>query len=73
MRVFVNERPLDVSPGATVRDAVRELDDGLATQLDHGAYATDGRGIRLEPDASLAAGAIIRVVRSARPAGNADT
>ncbi len=72
MRVFVNERPLDLPPMATVRDAVHLLDADLASRLGSSARVTDGRGIELDPSATLSAGAIIRVIRSARPAGNAD-
>jgi hypothetical protein len=67
LRVYVNERPVDVEGGATVRAAVAAADAALAAALADGrAYATDGRGIRIAPDAALAAGAIVRVVVSAR-------
>lgn len=73
MRVFVNESPLDLPVAATVRDAVLAYDATLAEALGHAVRATDGRGIELDPAASLSAGAIIRVIRTARAAGHADS
>ncbi len=65
--VFVNERPTLVSAPATVLSAVEAHDRTLIPQLEGGrAYVTDGRGIRLQPDAALEAGAILRVIVSAR-------
>lgn len=71
IRVFVNERPVTVAPGATVRDAVAELDGELADLLARGAaYATDGVGRPVDGgDPVGEAGAILRVVVSARAAG----
>jgi len=36
MRVFVNDKAVDVPQGARVRDAVAQADDGLARLLDAG-------------------------------------
>ena len=68
MRVFVNERPVDVIRGATVRDAVRALDPGLAALLEgDAAYVTDARGLTVEAGEPVGeAGAVFRVVVSAR-------
>src|SRR5437867_8958283 len=45
LRVFVNEKPVSVARGATVRDAVEALDRELAGLLVSGAaHATDGVG-----------------------------
>ena len=67
-RVYVNERPVDVAPGASAAAAVRVADPELGAAVTAGAaYLTDGRGVRIEPDAPVAAGTILRVVRSARP------
>ena len=67
VRVFVNERPVSVAPGASLVDAVSAFDRDLAAKLRSGAaYATDGVGRPAEPDSSLEPGAIIRVVVSAR-------
>jgi adenosine deaminase len=68
VRVFVNERPVDVARGAAVRDAVAALDRGLADLLaSEGAYVTDARGLPVDAgDAVAEAGAVFRVVVSAR-------
>jgi hypothetical protein len=67
VRVFVNERPVSVAPGARVVDAVSAFDVELAAKLQSGAaYATDGVGRPAEAGTLLAPGAIIRVVVSAR-------
>jgi hypothetical protein len=68
--VFINDRVIQLTPGATVGDAVAGLGGEVAEQLAAGrAYATDGRGIRLASDAVLHAGAILRMVVSARREG----
>lgn len=67
--VFVNDQPVRVMPGATAAEAVAACDAALAARLTQGgAYLTDGRGIRLEATAPVFAGAIVRVVESARGA-----
>src|SRR5262249_58821524 len=66
IRVFVNERAIDVPAGAAAGTAVELLDADLGAAVKQGqAYVTDGRGIRLPVEATLAAGAILRVVRPA--------
>ena len=73
LTVFVNERPVRVPPAATGLDAVRALDLDLARELAAGrAYLTDARGIRIGAGELLVAGAILRVVVSARQAGDSD-
>jgi hypothetical protein len=68
IRVYVNERAVDLPPGTMVSAAVAALDPELAGAVAEGrAYVTDGRGIRLGADVLLAAGAILRVVRPAKP------
>lgn len=70
VRVYVNERTVDVASGATVLAAVQAFDLALAPALADGtAYVTDGRGIRVALDQLVAAGSILRVVRSARRVG----
>ena len=70
MRVFVNAVPLEVGKGADVRAAVRALDAELERKLAGGAaFVTDARGIKVSPDATLAEGSILRIVVSARRAG----
>src|SRR3989442_12327758 len=68
LRVFVNEKPVTVAGGATVRDAVEALDRDLAGLLASGAaYATDGVGRPVDAgDAIGEGGAIFRVVVTAR-------
>ena len=65
--VFVNDRPVRVSPDTTSAGAVAACDPALAAKLRDGqAYLTDGRGIRLAESGPVFAGAILRVVVSAR-------
>jgi adenosine deaminase len=68
MRVFVNDKSIDVQRGAGVRDAVARADDALARLLDSGdAYVTDATGRPVDAaDAIGEAGAVYRVVVSAR-------
>ncbi|HXV85137.1 MAG TPA: hypothetical protein VD793_00480 [Gemmatimonadales bacterium] len=64
-RVFVNERPVEVDPGASVGAAVAIHDPGLADELARGgAYVTDGVGRPLNAADPVGAGTIIRVIRS---------
>ena len=67
LRVFVNERPVDVAPGATVQDAVAALDRGLADLLTTAAaYVTDGVGRIVDAaDPVGEAGGVFRVVVAA--------
>jgi len=65
IRVFIDEAPLLIPAGSTVREAVAIHDTALLDPLDDSrAYVTDGRGIRLEPDVPLHGGSILRVVVS---------
>ena len=60
LRVFVNERPVTVARGATVRDAVAALDGELAGLLASGAaYATDGVGRPVDAAAPIGEGGAI--------------
>ena len=66
-RVFVDQSPVDLEPGSVARAAVAARAASLLPRLEDGTvYLTDGRGIRLDPTAPLSAGAILRVVKSAR-------
>lgn len=70
MRVFINDKAVDVPRGASVRDAVAQADDGLARLLDSAAYVTDAAGRPIDAgDAVGEAGAVFRVVVSAKRAG----
>jgi adenosine deaminase len=68
LRVFVNERPVEVARGASIRDAVAALDRALAELLSgDGAYVTDGVGRRVDAaDPVGEAGGVFRVVVTAR-------
>ena len=73
IRVFVNASPIDVDAGTDVRGAVAAHDPALAAKVATGAaYVTDARGIELASDVPLEAGAIMRVVVSARRAAGSD-
>jgi hypothetical protein len=72
MRCFVNERPVELTPGASVLDAVRAFDTDLVSQGVLDLRITDGRGLPVSPDDVLAGGSILRVSRSARTTGHAD-
>ena len=65
--VFVDGHCVRPAPGQTASGAVALHHPGLAAQVAAGtAYITDGRGIRLAPDTPLHAGAILRVIVTAR-------
>jgi hypothetical protein len=67
LRVYVNERPVVLPPGARARDAIAAADPGLKAASEAGELvATDGRGIALDLDAPLENGAILRAMRSSR-------
>ena len=68
IRLFVNEKPVDVADAATVADAVRAFDAALGAALVAGtARATDARGIDLSPAEPVGPGSIIRVLGASRP------
>jgi adenosine deaminase len=71
MRVFVNDKPIDVPRGAAVRDAVATADGALAQLLASAdAYVTDAAGRPIDAgDPVGEAGAVFRVVVSARRGG----
>ena len=67
MRIFVDEQAVEAPSGATVAAAVSADDPDLAAALRDGrAYVTDGVGRPMDPGTPVFAGAIVRVVRSAR-------
>jgi adenosine deaminase len=71
MRVFINDKAVDVARGARVRDAVAAADGALASLLESaGAFVTDSAGRAVDPgDPVGEAGAVFRVVVSARGGG----
>lgn len=63
LRVFVNERGVDLPRAATALDAVRTQDAAEAQAVVDGTRAiTDSRGLPIEPSAEAYAGAIYRTV-----------
>jgi adenosine deaminase len=68
LRVFVNERPVEVARGASVRDAVATFDRSLADLLAaEAAYVTDAVGRTVDAgDPIRESGAVLRVVVTAR-------
>ncbi len=71
MRVFINDKAIEVSGGAAVRDAVAAADPGLARLVaSDEAYVTDAAGRPIDAgDPVGEAGAVFRVVVSARRGG----
>ena len=71
--IFINDRRVLVAPGTTAGAAAGLADPAVGSGLADGmAYLTDGRGIRMALDLVITAGAIIRVVKTARRAADAD-
>ena len=63
MRVFVNERGVDVARGATALDALRALDAAEASLVEAGERAlVDSRGLPTTSEAPAFAGAIYRTI-----------
>ena len=68
IRLFVNERPVDVAEPATVADAVTAFDAALGAAFVAGTTrATDARGIDIAPLDAVGPGSIIRVLGPSRP------
>lgn len=63
VRVFVNEKPIEVPAGSLVRDALiaaRVAGDPASLQV------TDARGLPVPLDAAVGPGTILRAISSAR-------
>ncbi len=74
IKVFVNEQATHVRSGATVREAVAAADPDLVNSLERGrAYVTDGVGRKIVDSEFVTAGAIYRVVVSARQSDDPPT
>jgi hypothetical protein len=72
IRLFVNEKPVDVAAPATVADAVTAFDAALGAALVAGtARATDGRGIDIAATDAVGPGTIIRAFAPSRPGAQA--
>ena len=73
MRIFINEKPIDVPDGTDALSALRGVDAEMARRVEAGAgYITDGRAIRLTGKEPLSAGDILRVVMTRRGGDMAD-
>ena len=73
LRVFVNERAVEVPRGASVADAVRALDAAAADAVAAGDRSvTDGRGLPVDAQGATHAGAIYRLIPARRPASADD-
>jgi len=71
--VFLNGRPARVPSGSTLRQLVAQEEPELGAALEAGlAAAVDARGLPVDKDLVLQAGAIFRVFRSARAAALPD-
>jgi hypothetical protein len=67
--VFLNGRHILAPPGSSLRHLLAEYEPDLHASVRNGtAAATDARGLPVDADAPLVAGAIFRVGRSARQA-----
>jgi hypothetical protein len=72
LRVYVNERGLDVPAGATALDAVRAFDAAEAERYAAGTRGlTDSRGLPVPPTAAAHGGAIYRLVSARAAAADA--
>jgi hypothetical protein len=68
MRVFVNERGVDLPPGATALDAAHAFGAAEGAAVAAGTrMLTDSRGLPVAPESEAYAGAIYRVVGARRP------
>ena len=63
LRVYVDARPVDVPPSASVIDAIEIADPALAAAVRSGDKdVTDSRGLPIATDSPLHGGAILRVI-----------
>jgi hypothetical protein len=70
IRVFINDRGHTLAAGASVRDAILAAAPDLIADAEAGmASITDARGLPVNLDDQLSAGAILRASRSSRRAG----
>jgi len=73
IRVFVNERGVEVPRGASVADAVRAHDAAAADAVAAGErIVTDSRGLPVDAHAATHGGAIYRLIPARRPASADD-
>lgn len=71
--IFLNDNLVTATAGQTLGQVLAGHDPALLAELLGGtAHATDGRGLPVDPDLPVFAGAIYRVRRSARREGPVD-
>lgn len=69
VRIYIDAKPVDASPGSTLIDALAAASPDDAQQVRDGKrLLTDSRGLPAAPDSTVYAGAIFRVI-NARSAG----
>jgi hypothetical protein len=74
VRIFINEQSYTVGDDAVVADALKAFHADAVDLAKAGkGYVTDGTGCRLELDAKLTGGAILRVIGPAGRATDGDT
>ena len=72
IRVYLNQRGVDLPAGTSVTEAIRLAEPQLSEALASGkAKVTDGRGLDISPDHVLTGGAILRIIVSSRRSGDA--
>jgi hypothetical protein len=65
--IFINGSAVQARPGSSLGEVLADHDaDLLATLLDGTGQVTDARGLAIDPDAPVHAGAIYRIFRSSR-------
>ena len=71
VRIYINGRPIDVDPGATILEAVEAWDEIQAVAVRSGErMITDSRGIVTANTTPVHNGAIFRIVRARQSAGD---
>jgi hypothetical protein len=71
--VFINDKAIEALPGSALSQVLADHDPQLlAILLDPSGAVMDARGLPVNPDAPIHAGAIYRIRRSARREGGVD-
>ena len=73
IRVYLNQRAVDLPAGTLVAEAIRLAEPQLSQSLESGkAKVTDGRGLDLPLDQTLTNGAILRIIVTSRRGDSPD-